>query len=501
MKKYLFTAFFILTAAFFAFINNFSVFAMGDMGFFGGISDGRKLPRTSELLLAQTARSNQRNQKQTHNYTELVFIDGRPIEFNGLIDITINGGVTASMGNFTVNYRIYPFNSRAAAEDGISINRTANFRVTYRTEGGQVIYNYDIVKSNWRDVIVIGDTSYMLDSRRSHYGISIIEDRTPGVKYYRGDLSSQLYYTYGTNTEVNIETVGAFYGCHNAWSSTETHRMDVSVVRDGWALAYQIRPSVTVNKVLQYVQNEPTAISFSGNYREVMQNNSGLRYDLIHVPQFMWDEPIAGNVNLQSVNIFEQLPAADLSFLAGNSAEDDIAKLFAMQILGGVPSDYQPSQLLTRGQFVTMLAKAIKLPVEQPAATRTAAQVAYIFSDVNSTRPEYPFILAAFKSGMASGRDNGMFYFDYPIERQEAFVMIIKALGLSNLSPNPTPHTPFADDAQIASWAKRETSVALSIGLIAPDEFGHIYPSRHISKGEAATLINHVIEYLRAGLV
>jgi hypothetical protein len=66
---------------------------------------------------------------------------------------------------------------------------------------------------------------------------------------------------------------------------------------------------------------------------------------------------------------------------------------------------------------------------------------------------------------------------------------------------NPTPVTLFMDDALIAPWAKREVSVAQMIGLIMPDENGFIYPTRQLSKGEAANLLNELIEYMRHGLV
>lgn len=478
---------------------------IGDIGFFGGISEGRRLPRTTEQLLVQSARSN-RNSTTTLNYTELVFLGGRPVRFDGLIDITVNGGVTegTTSGTFTANYRVYP---GTGATGTVTINRTANFTVSYRVEGSQVIYNYDIVKTNWRETIQTPDATFTLVSRQSSYGISVIEDRTPGVNYYRGDLSGRLVYTGGNNGNTTVDQTGSFYGYDCAWSSTETHRMDVSIMTDDWGLQYQIRPSVTVNKVLQYTWNEPTAISFEGNYKEVTQNITGLKYDIMIRPNFMWDEPLNGTANLTSVNTFEQLPAPDLTFLKGNAAEDDIRKLFAMQVLTGETQYYQPTQAITRGQFMTALAKAIKLPIEDTTAatgrttTRRQPVTAYLFTDVDSTRPEYPYIMAIRNAGIAYGRDDGMFYFDYPIERQEAFVAMVRALGLTQLGLNPTPATAFADDAKVAAWAKREVAVAQSLGLIAPDAGGNIYPTRNITKGEAAALLNSLIEYMRNNLV
>ena len=343
---------------------------VGDMGFFGGISEGRMLPRTTEQLLVQTRNNNNRS---TFNYKELVFLGGRPQEFNGRIDITVSGApnMDSPGGAFNVNYRVYA--SPGSAND-VTIARTANFTVTYRVEGSQVIYNYDIVKNSWRETITTPDGTFTLDSNMSSYNISIIEDRTPGVNYYRGDVSGQLIYNSGENPTTSVQT-GSFYGYSCAWSSTETHRLNVTVMSEGWAMQYQIRPSVTVNKILQYTANEPTAISFEGNYKEVLQNVAGLKYDILLRPNFIWDEPLSGTASISSVNTFEQLPAVDLAFLKGNAAEDNIRRLFAMQVLSGLPEYYLPGQAITRGQFVTALAKAIKLPIEEnarPAAPRAS---------------------------------------------------------------------------------------------------------------------------------
>jgi hypothetical protein len=207
---------------------------------------------------------------------------------------------------------------------------------------------------------------------------------------------------------------------------------------------------------------------------------------------------------MQTINTFEQLPAFDLTFLRGNAAEDDITRLFSMQILTGDPRFYHPSQAISRGQFVTAVARAVKLPLEPlpvPTRGRNAQPVTTIFSDVNIDRPEYQHIMAAHKAGLAVGRDNGMFYFDFPIERQEAFLILVRALGLTQMGLNPTPVTIFMDDSLIAPWARRELTVAHMIGLIMPDENGFIYPTRQMSKGEAASLLNGLIEYMRTGLI
>jgi hypothetical protein len=256
---------------------------------------------------------------------------------------------------------------------------------------------------------------------------------------------------------------------------------------------------------MDFVQNETTIISFDGNFRELHQSFAGLSYTIFNRPPAMWAMDDFGTVSMDTFNIFEQLPAVDVSFLRGHSAEDDIHRLFAMQVLQGDPRFYVPEQAITRGQFLTALARAIKLPVEEvvlPRPARGQQPVALsLFSDVDSNRPEFRYIQAIQRAGIAFGRADGKFYFDYPISREEAIVTTIRALGLTNMGLNPTVVVPFADSDRIANWAMREVGVAHMLGIIAPDENGNLHPRRAISKGEAATLLNQLLNFMREGIV
>jgi hypothetical protein len=488
---------------------------IGDMGFFGGISEGRRLPRTTETILRQQANNNNRNNRRgntvTLNYRELVFLDGEPIEFEGLIDIT-KGMVDpdSTAGTFDVRYVVRP---PAGVEADVAISRTLDFVVQYRVVGNQVIYYYQVNRSTWSEVITLPSGIYTLDTQRSSYTITIIEYRAPAVSYYRGNINARLFFTdddAGEEDEagrtVVVEKFGEFYGFSSAWSSTETHRMNVTVTDNmGFAMSYQIRPSIAVNKVLQYTANEVFIMGFPGNYQEVLQSFAGLRFDIFTAPQHLWYMPTSGGISLETVNTFEQLPSIDVSFLRGNAAEDDIHRLFAMQILQGDPIFFVPEQAITRGQFMTALARAIKLPIEEVVLPRQARGrdpvVINIFRDVDTNRPEFSYIQALQRAGIAHGRADGNFYFDYPIQRQEAFAIMIRALGLTNLALNPTVAVPFTDSDLIHDWAMREMSVAHMIGLIIGDANGNIDPLRPITKGEAAELFNRLLEFMRVGLV
>ena len=504
MKKYVFAVFAVILIAIFAAPMQVQARSGRYMGFFGGISEGRRLPGTTETIIqAQGATRPNRNNATVLEYRELVFLGGRPELFEGTLEIRSGAPAPDSTsGTFVIEHRVRP---RAGA-GGVSITRDMFFTVTYRRppNSNQILYTYEV--TTWRDTInVPGAGTFTLDRNRSNFVVSVIEDQTPGVNYYRGNISARIFYSGGTNGETMVEKHGTFTGFNSAWSATETHIMNVSVVNDNWVVDYQIRPSVTVNKVLQFVRNTPTVISFEGNFMELHQSFAGLRYDIFIAPQFMWDEPRSGSESLTTFNVFEQLFAPDLAFLRGHPAEDDIHRLFAMEVLTGDPRHFDPSQAITRGQFMTALARALKLPVQEvvlPRATRgNQPEPVLLFSDVSTDRPEFRYIQAIVNSGVAQGRQGGSFDFDEAISRQEAIVTIVRALGLLDMWPSPTVVLPFADSDRVGNWAMRGIGVAWSLGIIQPDVNGNLHPTRAVSNAEAASLLNHMIDYLREGIV
>ncbi|MCL1844727.1 MAG: S-layer homology domain-containing protein [Defluviitaleaceae bacterium] len=495
---------------------------IGDMGFHGGISESRHLPRTLETILLEQGNNNRRGRGRNNTfemaYNELVFFAGEPMLFVGTKEITLDAAPSpdGESGTYRVEHNVEAIDLDTGE---FSLERNMEWDVQYRRVGTQIIYTYVLDNDRWSEMITTPVGEFELIPELSSFVISIIRDETPGICFYRGDISARLVFDNiddedgdeddedgGFFGQTVVEKTGHFFGFATAWSATETHRTTVTITNSHLgALQYQIRPSVTVNKDLQFVHNEPTVITFQGNYREMHRSVAGLRYDILIKPQFMWDVPDYGTHSMERFNVFEQLPAPDLSFISGHPAEDDIHRLFAMQILQGDPRFFVPNQAITRGQFLTALARTIKLPVEEvtpPTARRGQQPVALtLFADVDSNRPEFRYIQAVQRAGIAFGRADGKFYFDYPISRQEAIAVTVRALGLTNLGANPTVVSPFIDSDDIAYWAIRDVNAAHILDIIAPDEHGNLHPRRAMSKAEAAAMLNHLLDYMRNGIV
>ncbi len=473
-----------------------SVYAQsGYIGYFGGITEGKRLPKTSETLLD----ANKANKNDVFTYKEYILIDKTPVLFEGQMTVTSKEPETfADKGKYTVQIKIEP--TETSSEDA-SITRDITYQVNYyKDDDKNIIKDYTTTK--WAETLETPTGSYELDTKKSYFDLSVVENNTPGVMYYKGDVSSKAYYTGGLAESgvVEVTKTGSIFGYNSGWSNTETHRIDAYVKNGEDTFNYQIRPSVSVYKDLQYGNNEPTYSSFEGNYREVLTNESGLFYTILNKSNSMYLTETSGNASVDSRNYFEQLPPVNLTSLKGAPYYNDVEKLYGMGILEGDPNLFKPTQAITRAEFVSMLVRAFKLSTanyEVASNKKSKTPIATYYPDVTSTRNDFKYIMAARDAGIAFGKTDGHFYPDEYITRQEAICMIVRSLGLQTMGITGNPQSPFMDDTDIANWAKNDIYTAYKIGIISTGKDFKIKPKQKLAKADAAVIVNSMVDYLR----
>lgn len=163
---------------------------------------------------------------------------------------------------------------------------------------------------------------------------------------------------------------------------------------------------------------------------------------------------------------------------SGHWAEPVIVKAVHAGIIQGfTDGSFRPDAQVTRGQFVTMLARALHL---QPPAERT------LFSD-EDTIPDWASdaAAAAHSAGIIGGYPDGTFRSSAFITRAEMAAMLAKALHL----PTGVSGSGFMDDDRTPAWAKPYVAAVAGQGIMNGHDNGSFLPDAQATRAEAAAVM------------
>jgi hypothetical protein len=174
-----------------------------------------------------------------------------------------------------------------------------------------------------------------------------------------------------------------------------------------------------------------------------------------------------------------ELPKVKLTDLADHWAKAFIEKSIELGFVTGYEDGtFRPNGTVTRGEFATMLARALKLEL---------GDTEFSFADQKQT-PVWAkaFIQAIAKAGFIKGYEDGTFRANKEITRSELVVIAVRALGLE---VNPKATLTFDDADQIPVWARPYVATAAEAGLIKGNGDGKFNPNASSTRAEAVTLI------------
>lgn len=145
---------------------------------------------------------------------------------------------------------------------------------------------------------------------------------------------------------------------------------------------------------------------------------------------------------------------------------------------------FSPGSNIIRGDFVLMLHRSVKF-----SSTSSSN-----FGDVPKSSYYYDAIAAAKASGIAEG-DNGNFYPNKTLTRQDAMVLVYRALnnagyGLSNGTSSNL--TSFSDRGSISSYATTAVATLVKAGVVEGNA-GKINPLGNITRAEMSVILYRVL--------
>lgn len=162
--------------------------------------------------------------------------------------------------------------------------------------------------------------------------------------------------------------------------------------------------------------------------------------------------------------------------IAGHWARESIMKLVKTGVVSGYPDgSFRPEEKITRGEFATLLVKALQLP---------NAKNGKVFSD---TRDHWARenIAAAVGAGIAAGYPDNTFKPDAPINREELAAMAAHAARLTAASGE----TSFADNQEISAWAKGLVLAAANARIVNGGPDRTFRPKDNATRAEAVCVI------------
>jgi hypothetical protein len=169
-------------------------------------------------------------------------------------------------------------------------------------------------------------------------------------------------------------------------------------------------------------------------------------------------------------------------------AHSVIQELAAKQIVDGAgPQRFEPSRIVTRAEFTSLLARTLQLP--EGNANR--------FDDVMPDDWYADAVERAVHAGIVQGKEAGMFAPHAAITREEAVTMLIRAYTYSGgKSPSGTGAS-FEDEAMISPWALLSVQQAAELGLVQGRSAGTFEPRGVTTRAEAAQVIYNLLGRLQ----
>lgn len=164
-------------------------------------------------------------------------------------------------------------------------------------------------------------------------------------------------------------------------------------------------------------------------------------------------------------------------------AEDDINALFEAGILAGDGSgSFYPNRTVTREELVTMVVKAFDL---EPSGELD-------FKDVKVDAWYAENIKAAFAAGAISGVSENSFGVGMEITRQDLAAIIYRLAKL----PAGSEVKRFADESEIAEYAKEAVLVLSSNGIISGMDENNFGPRLTATRAQVAVMLNRLLNLM-----
>lgn len=190
-----------------------------------------------------------------------------------------------------------------------------------------------------------------------------------------------------------------------------------------------------------------------------------------------WGSEVMDTTPQKTPETVENVPFADVP--ADHWCSVPVASLYEKKIINGVDAKhFAPENKVTRAEF----AKMVVLALFPDADVSSVA-----FEDVNSSQWYFDSVSKAAGLGLINGTGNGSFEPDSTVSRQDAAVIIYRALEKKGKVLSST--SAFTDNDQIASYARDAASALKGAGILSGMNDGSFAPNGELTRAQAAKML------------
>lgn len=172
-------------------------------------------------------------------------------------------------------------------------------------------------------------------------------------------------------------------------------------------------------------------------------------------------------------------------------AQKSINDLASRLVINGADKQrFLPNSEITRAEFMAIMIRALGL---------SSANKTFHFKDIEEEAWFHQAIQIGYSYGLVDGHSDGSFKPNEKITRQEAMVILSRAMKLVELNKeiDNTKQQElvnhFADSEQLASWARQAAALTFDIGVISGYN-GELRPLQHITRAETAAIIQRFLQ-------
>ena len=167
----------------------------------------------------------------------------------------------------------------------------------------------------------------------------------------------------------------------------------------------------------------------------------------------------------------------------GTWAEAAIERWSGYGMIQGNNGKFDPNGDLTRGQMATLLTRLLKLAAAESAG----------FSDITDETWCADAVNRCAAAGIMLG-NNGKAMPNAPITRQEAMVMLARALGVAPVTDTKAL-AKFADADKAGTFAQGDLAALVEAGIVKGTAEGKLDPLSNITRAEMVTIVDRLIAH------